>query len=177
MTVAGVVEFREVWRVRLEMHADGTQGIPGSRVDITREYDVIADSFGAAIACAIAFYNRIPGRERMTPENITAAAKTTYDVPILVPTTVAALNYPDVEVTAEITEPHGEFDFDNPFGSMHDAPRESDVTKWPSAPGPESESIPVVHDPPMVALNSSRLNRHDRMRHAPKDGAAESMNK
>lgn len=92
MTVAGCVQFTEVWRVEFET---------------TVPFDVLAESMGGAIALAVAFINRDrtgPSAVRVSPEQVIGVMRSKLDVSLLVPTTVDALNYPDVEVAAQVTD-------------------------------------------------------------------------
>jgi hypothetical protein len=119
MTTVGTVRFDELWRVKIEANHDGTPGIPGSAINDPGQYDVLAQSMSGAITMALAFYNR--GKKNIhlaDGSHVTRVSRTILETPILAPTTVAALNYPDVEVQADIAEPHNELTFDNPFGDM-----------------------------------------------------------
>jgi hypothetical protein len=99
MTVAGCVQFRESWRVQIEY---GEKYVDGG---YTRKFetDVLAESMGGAIAAAVAFLNRNE-KDRISPENVTGVVRSELSPYLLVPTTVEALHYPDVEVTADIAD-------------------------------------------------------------------------
>jgi hypothetical protein len=104
MAVSGTVQFTEVWRVIIEPRLY-------TYSDAKREYDVCAHSFGAAIAQALAFFNRDKQDSfRASPESITACIRSVLDVPLLVGSTVSAISYDETVADAVITPPIPDWD-------------------------------------------------------------------